>query len=321
MRIRTSSVLAIGLLFAIAASTSARPQAAPLPEPKAPIVNPFKSVAPLAECLAQSSTLVSGHRGGIEPGYPENAIETFAHSVAQHPLVLEIDVRTSRDGVMVLMHDATIDRTSTGKGAISDLTVAEIQAAALKDKEGRVTSFQIPTFEAAIRWAKGRAVLLADVKEDASVEAIAAMIGTHEAQSNVAVIVYSLGQAQRLHRADPNITILYPVETDAELEALQNSGVPLDNVVAWTGIEHERPEQWNLMRQRGLAVAFGTLFFIDPELARTGNDARYLGLSREGIAMLATDRHHQAFEAIQRERDIYAALHRCKATPEASHPF
>lgn len=304
------------LLTGFLASAMACMAADPLPAPYTAIINPFGSVAPLASCLAQSSTLVSGHRGGIEPGYPENAIETFAHSVARNPLVLEIDIRTSRDHVMVLMHDASIDRTTTGKGAVNDLTFAELQAVLLKDKEGKVTGFHLPTFQAAIRWAKGRTILLADVKEDASIEAMAALINAEKAQASVAVIVYSLDQAKRLHRADPKITILYPVETDAELAALQEGGVPLDNVVAWTGIEHERPDQWSAMRKRGLAVAYGTLFFTDPVLAKTGNDVHYLELSRQGVGMLATDRHREAYDAIQRERDVIAALHRCKATPE-----
>jgi glycerophosphoryl diester phosphodiesterase len=302
------------VLSAVFAAAVAAAAAGSLPEPAAAIVNPYASVAPLASCWAPSSTLVSGHRGGIDPGYPENAIETFAHSLSLHPLALETDIRTSRDGVMVLMHDASIERTSTGKGAVSDLTLAELQAAALKDKQGQVTAFHIPTFEAAIRWAKDRAILLADIKEDTSVEAMAAMIGALDARANVAIIVYTLDQAQRLHRADPAITMLYPAETDADFARLKDSGVPLDNVVAWTGIEHERAEQWALLHKRGLPIAFGTLFFGDPKIVQSGSDVHYLELSRQGIAFLATDRHHQAYAAIERERDIVAALRRCKAT-------
>ena len=60
----------------------------------------------------------------------------------------EIDPRLTKDSVIVLMHDETIDRTTTGKGKVSDYTYAELQQFNLVDRDGKVTDFKIPTLKA-----------------------------------------------------------------------------------------------------------------------------------------------------------------------------
>ena len=58
--------------------------------------------------------VISGHRGGMISGYPENCIESFEKTLTMMPSFFEIDPRLTRDSVIVLMHDATIDRTTNG---------------------------------------------------------------------------------------------------------------------------------------------------------------------------------------------------------------
>ena len=103
--------------------------------------------------------VVSGHRGGMMAGYPENCIESFEKTLSMMPSFFEIDPRLTRDSVIVLMHDATIDRTTTGTGRVSDYTYEELQAFFLKDREGNVTPYKIPTLEACIAWSRGRTML------------------------------------------------------------------------------------------------------------------------------------------------------------------
>ena len=70
--------------------------------------------------------VISGHRGGMLDGYPENCIESFEKTLSYMESFFEIDPRLTKDGVIVLMHDETIDRTTTGKGKVSDYTYAEL---------------------------------------------------------------------------------------------------------------------------------------------------------------------------------------------------
>ncbi|MEQ8748429.1 MAG: glycerophosphodiester phosphodiesterase family protein, partial [Amphiplicatus sp.] len=69
------------------------------------------------DCLeTEGISLVSAHRGGPAPGFPENAVETFARTISLAPALIEIDVAQSADGVLFLMHADRLERTTTGGG-------------------------------------------------------------------------------------------------------------------------------------------------------------------------------------------------------------
>src|SRR5262245_31698202 len=69
---------------------------------------------------------LSGHRGGAQAGYPENCIATFEHTLAHTFALLEIDPRMAKDGAIVVHHDPTLQRTTTGRGPVADFTLAEL---------------------------------------------------------------------------------------------------------------------------------------------------------------------------------------------------
>ncbi len=83
----------------------------------------------------------------MKPEYPENSIEGFQHVLSQMPAFFEIDPRLTKDSIIVLMHDATLDRTTDATGNLSDYTFSELQSVRLKDHEENVTSAKIPTLE------------------------------------------------------------------------------------------------------------------------------------------------------------------------------
>lgn len=89
------------------------------PEKGAPAANaPASAPAPV-------QVEVVAHRGG----YPENTLAAFKQALS-HPDVgaIELDVQVSKDGELFVMHDKTVDRTTTGKGAVADLTSAQLRA-------------------------------------------------------------------------------------------------------------------------------------------------------------------------------------------------
>ena len=63
--------------------------------------------------------LISGHRGGRGKGYPEKSMETFENTLSYTPATFEIDPRLTKDSVIVLFHDDTLERTSNGTGKVS----------------------------------------------------------------------------------------------------------------------------------------------------------------------------------------------------------
>lgn len=72
------------------------------------------------------SPLVMAHQGG-EDLWPSNTLYAFERAVALGVDVLEMDIHSTADGVLVVIHDGTVDRTTDGSGAVHDLTLAELQ--------------------------------------------------------------------------------------------------------------------------------------------------------------------------------------------------
>ena len=73
-----------------------------------------------------SRPLVFAHRGGGGL-YPENTLEAFQYSAQMGVDVLELDVHSTSDGALVVMHDATVDRTTNGAGRVNQMTLAELK--------------------------------------------------------------------------------------------------------------------------------------------------------------------------------------------------
>lgn len=86
----------------------------------------FADPAPDHPYYAAPGFRIIAHRGGLGLG-PENTIEVFKRSLAAGADVLEMDLRTTRDGQLVLLHDATVDRTTNGTGFVHDMTLSEVQ--------------------------------------------------------------------------------------------------------------------------------------------------------------------------------------------------
>ena len=127
--------------------------------------------------------IVSGHRGGRERNFPENSIEVMEDVLSQMPAFFELDPRLTKDSIIVLMHDVTLNRTTDGTGKLSDYTYAELSQIRLKDSEGNITPFQIPTLEEVIIWSKGRTVINLD-KKDVPLWMITDLLKKHKAENH-----------------------------------------------------------------------------------------------------------------------------------------
>lgn len=199
------------------------------------------------------SIIISGHRGGYEEGYSENCIEGLENVLKQMPAFFEIDPRLTKDSVIVLMHDATLDRTTTGTGKVSDYTWKELQKLRLKDHSGKVTDCKIPTLEEVIKWSKGKTVINLD-KKDVPMEMIAALIKKHKADKHVMLTVHTGAQARYYYDRFPNIMMSAFARTMKEYEDLSICGVPWQNMIAYVGrsITPENKKICELLHARGV---------------------------------------------------------------------
>ncbi len=108
--------------------------------------------------------LVAAHRAAHNH-FPENSLLAIQEAIDLGIDIVELDVKVTKDGVAVLMHDGTIDRTTTGTGKPSDFTLNELREFRLIH-ENDTTNELIPTFEEALKLVKNKIMVDIDLKTD-----------------------------------------------------------------------------------------------------------------------------------------------------------
>lgn len=109
--------------------------------------------------------LVVSHRGDWRYA-PENSIQAIENAIKLGVDVVELDIQKTRDGQLILMHDKTLDRTTTGKGKVSEWTLDSIRTLKLKNGIAIKTIHKVPTLEEALLTAKGRIMINLDKAYD-----------------------------------------------------------------------------------------------------------------------------------------------------------
>ncbi|MFJ4531049.1 glycerophosphodiester phosphodiesterase [Streptomyces nigrescens] len=127
------------------------------------------------------SFLTIGHRGmmGVEP---ENTLRSFVRAEHEGLDVIELDLHLSKDGALVVMHDADVDRTTDGAGPIAERTLAELRE--LDAGQGE----RIPVFEEVLEAVKGP--LQAEIKDVAAAQALAEVMRSRDLVGRVDVISF-----------------------------------------------------------------------------------------------------------------------------------
>ncbi|HEX5903655.1 MAG TPA: glycerophosphodiester phosphodiesterase [Actinomycetota bacterium] len=100
---------------------------------------------------------IVAHRGASSTR-PENTLASFEEAIALGAQIVELDVRLSRDGVPIVMHDPVVDRTTDGTGFVHELTAAELTALRVGPDA------TVPTFAEVLEAASGRAALAVEIK-------------------------------------------------------------------------------------------------------------------------------------------------------------
>lgn len=243
--------------------------------------------------------LISGHRGGAEKSFPENCIETFEHVLEHTPATFEIDPRLTKDSVIVLMHDATLERTTNGTGKLADYTWEEVKDLKLKDPEGNVTGFGIPTLQEVIEWSKGKTVVILD-KKDVPLEMTAKIIKNNNAESHVMITVHTAKQAKYYY--DDNNKVMFEafVKTKEALLEYEAEGIPWAQVMAYIGPENKPENQvlYDMLHERGVMAMISAAPKYD-KLNPSERENAYRDIIRAGADIIESDRPVEVAEAIR----------------------
>ncbi|MEC3880365.1 glycerophosphodiester phosphodiesterase family protein [Parapedobacter sp. 10938] len=245
--------------------------------------------------------LISAHRGGPASGFPENAIETFENSYRYQPLIIECDVRMTNDSVLVLLHDETLDRTTTGSGKVADWNFSELRELYLKDPDGKTTRYRIPSLDEALQWGAGKVIFTIDVKRDVPYAFVIDAIQRNHAQAYSVIITYNAGQAATVHQLAPDLMISASIRSREDLLRLNDRSIPDNRLVAFVGTSNVAPAVYGLLHDHGILCILGTIGNIDKQAATRG-DTVYRHLVENGADILATDRPREAGDALHAYR-------------------
>ncbi|MBI1885653.1 MAG: hypothetical protein HYS09_04990 [Chloroflexi bacterium] len=138
---------------------------------------------------------------------PENTLAGVRAALELGADAVEVDVHASADGVPVLIHDPTVDRTTDGSGPVSSFTLDQIQRldAGAKAFDGAFRGERVPTLAGALALTRGKALLVAEIKEPGIEEQVARVIAESDALDDVIVWSFLSQVLSSMRRAEPRL--------------------------------------------------------------------------------------------------------------------
>ncbi len=241
--------------------------------------------------------LVSAHRGGPTANYPENSIETFQRIASRMPAIIECDIALTKDSALVLMHDETLDRTTTGKGKVNHHTLKEIKTLYLEDNDGKSTKYRVPTLQEALVWGAGKAIFTLDVKKNVPYQLVIDAIRKANAEAFSIIITYSASQAAVVYNLAPELMISASIKNIEDLVRLNDRDVPDTRIVAFIGTRQPDNKLTTFLHEHGILCILGTIGNLDRQAEQRG-DQVYADYIEEGADILSTDRPLQVGKII-----------------------
>ncbi|RNC79833.1 MAG: glycerophosphodiester phosphodiesterase [Winogradskyella sp.] len=242
---------------------------------------------------------ISVHRGGKSiKNYPENCLETLNYVNGKMEAIYEIDVAKTKDGMLILMHDNAIDRTTTGTGLVKNMTYTELLNYNLIDDFGKETKFKVPLFEEVLKWSKKNNVVLSvDIKRSVPQSEVIKAITSANAEDYCIIITYDLDQAKSAYKLAPNLLLSVSARNELELNALLSTDIPTKNMIAFTGTRLSDKSLFQKLHDKDILTMLGTLGNLDKRAEARG-DYLYNEWDKLGVDIFATDRPFAVNETI-----------------------
>lgn len=247
--------------------------------------------------------IISGHRGTIERGMPENSIVAMKEVLKYTSAIFEIDPRYTKDSVPVVFHDATLERTTNGSGKVSDYTWKELKKLKLKDHNGQLTSYGIDRLDDMIKWAKGKTILNLD-KKDLPLEATAEIIRRYNAYSWVWVTVHNVEQAKFFLDKNPKQYLSMHIKDQQALDKFIASGLPFNRMIVYIGPEIKAANQnmYAFFKEKGVLCMISSAPTYDRLKTEEERAEKYRAVFEDGAAVLESDLPIEVYKALKEEK-------------------
>lgn len=222
---------------------------------------------------AKNKLVVIAHRGN-HVNVPENSLASYEEAIKSGADYVEIDLRTSKDGILMILHDATVDRMTNGQGNVADKTWAELQSLQLKNpKADDPTAYRIPEFREVLRLCKNRIYIYLDFK-NADVAETWKQIQAEGMEKQIVVYLNKVPDYKKWRSVAPQMPLMTSLFDEVKnkdqlryflgqvkIEALDNiydkemvQAAQSEGVSVWLDVQSpsEGPEAWNNALQKGV---------------------------------------------------------------------
>lgn len=200
---------------------------------------------------------VIGHMGSCADR-PGNTLAGISRAIEAKAHVAEVDVRTTKDGVLICSHDAEVDRATNGRGKVGDLTLSAIKKLDAGEKfDAKFKGERVPTLREVLELAKGKIGVMIDLKEDSDqyTKAIAREVREFGEPKRVVLGIRTVVQAEQFRRLLPDSRQIGLVPTTDDIAPFAEAGVKVIRLwPKWLSDESLVPR----VRKLGLELHIGT---------------------------------------------------------------
>lgn len=206
-------------------------------------------IAAAASCSAVTAPVIAAHRGGLDSGFPENTLPAFQHAQRQGARFIELDLRTTADGEIVVLHDRSVRRTTNGSGLIDEMSLEDARRLNAGDNQ------RIPLLSEVLAWAEPSSLeLLLDVKQARALPhaGIVDAVVSAGLRKRVLFGVRSLDDLQSFADHDNELRFLGLVPSRASIDEFVSAGV--EAIRLWPGWLDAGSELVMSLRNAGVAV-------------------------------------------------------------------
>ena len=239
-----------------------------------------------------SRPIICAHRG-VSAHYPENTLVAIEQACDIGALQTEIDVRKTRDGHIVVMHDEAVDRTTNGTGAVSELTLEEIRALDAGSWKGESHAGErVPTLTEVLELCNSRGMFLCvEIKQYDIAPDVVRLIEEAGAVADCIVISFNFDTVAKVRQCNARIATGFltasipPGELDGLLDRVLEHGIPVVSAL----FTQVTPEVVSHCRLRGITLYAWTL--DDVELVR-----EYAAM---GVDVIASNRPEEVMAGLK----------------------
>lgn len=239
------------------------------------------------------NVLVASHRA-VHHILPENSIPAIQEGIRLGLDIVEIDVKVSKDGIPMLMHDGKIDRTTNGKGDLEEQTYDELRKLRLVVK-GKVTDEKIPTLEEALLVAKGKILVDLDLKTS-HIDEIIKVVNKTGTKDNVFFFDSDYEMLNKVDEADKKFMLM----PRAYSYAMADSALTMFHPeVVHIDAKFYTPEVTGMIRKGKSRVWINALGEPDEEIRRGEIKKVIADLTKNGANIIQTDEPEKLLAALK----------------------